>query len=300
MKNSASWSGDGSSVLTTTNVVRVSESTRCTALRTLDEPVVHRLEEDEELGDVLEELRAEDAVCELVEGPRGRGHHPRPVGHRQPSQQATAEELGHPSRGVEEVERVARGRRVDDEEVVGARRVDVVQPLHRDVVVAVHEASGDVLVQRVGEDRVAGRGVGSVPAHEVVPRLLRVEHRDPELAARDDTGSRERAVVDASLDVAERLEPERVRETACRVDGEHEDPSPVLRGRHRGGRRRRRRLADSTRAARDDDLLRGEQRIERARRSDRPRHQNPSSSPSASAICFVARRPFARAKSSGT
>ena len=37
--------------------------------RTLDEPVVHRLEEDEELGDVLEELRAEDAVCELVEGP---------------------------------------------------------------------------------------------------------------------------------------------------------------------------------------------------------------------------------------
>ena len=35
----------------------------------LDEPVVHRLEVEEELGDVLEELAAEHAVGHLVEGP---------------------------------------------------------------------------------------------------------------------------------------------------------------------------------------------------------------------------------------
>ena len=69
MKNSASCNGDGSSVLTTTNVVRLSASRRCTARRPLDEAVVHRLEQDEELGDVLQELRAEDAIGQLVEGP---------------------------------------------------------------------------------------------------------------------------------------------------------------------------------------------------------------------------------------
>ena len=40
-------------------------------LGTAREPVVHRLEAEEELGDVLEELAAEDAIGELVEGPAG-------------------------------------------------------------------------------------------------------------------------------------------------------------------------------------------------------------------------------------
>ena len=38
-------------------------------LRPLDEAVVHRLEVEEELGDVLEELAPEHAVGDLVEGP---------------------------------------------------------------------------------------------------------------------------------------------------------------------------------------------------------------------------------------
>ena len=66
---SASCSGAASSVVTTTNVVRLSCSSRSTALRARDEAVVHRLEVQEELGDVLEELAAEDAVGHLVEGP---------------------------------------------------------------------------------------------------------------------------------------------------------------------------------------------------------------------------------------
>ena len=36
----------------------------------LDEPLLHRLEEDEELGDVLEESRPEDSIRHLVEGLR--------------------------------------------------------------------------------------------------------------------------------------------------------------------------------------------------------------------------------------
>ena len=46
-----------------------------TALGPLDEAVVHRLEEDEELGDVLQELRAEDAVGHRVEGLRRHADH---------------------------------------------------------------------------------------------------------------------------------------------------------------------------------------------------------------------------------
>ena len=68
-KFSASYSGAASSVVTTANVVRRSCSSRSTALRALDEAVVHRLEVQEELGDVLEELAAEHAIGDLVEGP---------------------------------------------------------------------------------------------------------------------------------------------------------------------------------------------------------------------------------------
>ena len=42
----------------------------------LDEAGVHRLEQDEELGDVGQELRAEDPVGHLVEGPRRDVHQP--------------------------------------------------------------------------------------------------------------------------------------------------------------------------------------------------------------------------------
>ena len=45
-------------------------------LGSLHEAVVHRLEQHEELGDVLEELSPEDAVRHLVEGPGGEVHDP--------------------------------------------------------------------------------------------------------------------------------------------------------------------------------------------------------------------------------
>ena len=70
-------------------------------LRTLHEPAVHGLEVEEELGDVLEELASEPAVGHLVEGPAGGVEHAPAaatadaVGHGDPAQQSTAEELGH-------------------------------------------------------------------------------------------------------------------------------------------------------------------------------------------------------------
>ena len=88
-------------------------------VRPFDEAAVHRLEVQEELGDVLEELTAEHAIGHLVEGPAGGVEHPptpataESVGHREPTQQAAAEEVGHARRRVEEVDRVPRGRRVD-------------------------------------------------------------------------------------------------------------------------------------------------------------------------------------------
>ena len=129
-----------------------------------DEPALHGLEQHEELGDVLQEPRAQHAIGDLVERLRRHREQPRPVRHGQPAQQPAAEELDHPTRRVEDRQRVSRRRRVDDHEVEVAAGVQVVELLHRQVLVAVHEAAGDVLVERVGEHRVADLGVGCVAA----------------------------------------------------------------------------------------------------------------------------------------
>ena len=140
------------------------------------------LEQDEELGDVLQELRAQDAVGHRVEGLRREADHPGAVRRDEPAQQAGGEEVRHALGRVEEVEGVAGRRGVHDDQVVAARVVDLVQALHRDVVVALDELAGDVLVQRVGQDGVAGGGVGCVQPDQVVPGLLGVEHGRPQLA----------------------------------------------------------------------------------------------------------------------
>ena len=204
----------------------------------LDEAGVHRLEEDEELGDVLQELGAEDAVGDLVEGPGGHVDQARSIGDDQPSQEPGREEVGHALGGVEEVESVAGRRRVDDDEVVVALGVDLVEPLHGDVVVTLDEARRDVPVERVGQNLVAGAAVGRVAANEGVPRLLRVEHGRPQLAPRPDAGGPEGLVGDPVLLVADAVEAEGIGQPPGRVDGEHEHLAAVADGGH--ARRRRR------------------------------------------------------------
>ena len=235
-------------------------------LGSVDEAVVHRLEEQEELSDVLEELGAEDAIGDRVEGLRRHREHAAAGRDREPTEQAAREEVGHALGCLEEVDGVPGGRRVDDDQVVGAGRVDLVEPLHRDVVVALHEPAGDVLVERVGEDRVPGRGIRGVAADEVVPALLGVEHRRPQLAARLHAGLREGLRRHPGLDVAEGLQPEGVGEAPGRIDRQHEHLAAVVHCRHRGGRRGGGRLPDAAGAAVDDDLLGGEELLDRAGR----------------------------------
>ena len=271
MKNSASRTGAGSSVDTTTNVVRWSASVRVDGPGPLHEAVVHGLEQHEELGDVLPGTASRG--CGRPPGRRAStpACHPAPGRHGEPAQQPAAEEVGHALGGVEEVEGVAGRRRVDDDQVVAARGVELVEPLHGDVVVALHEAAGDVVVERVGEDGVAGGGVGGVAAHEVVPRLLGVEHGGPQLApGLGDAGGGERLGRDLRLHVAEALQAEGVGQPPGRVDGEHQHLAAELGGGHGRGRRRGRGLAHPARAAADDDLLGRQQLLERGRALGRP------------------------------
>ena len=176
----------------------------------------------------------EHAVGDRVERLRGGREQPRPVRHGEPAQQPRLEELLHPSGCVEHVERAARRRRVDHDQVVPPRRVQLVELLHRQVVVAVDEAARDVDVERVRQHRLTNLGVRCVAADELVPARLGVEHRGPQLAARLDTGRCERVVGHPRRGVPERTDAERVGKAARRIDGQHEHPPAEV------GRRRRR------------------------------------------------------------
>src|SRR6185503_6068253 len=108
--------------------------------------------------DLFEKGAADQAVGNLVEGLARHVDHTRrttaagAVRQREPAQEATTEELTHAARRVEEVDGVPARRRVDDDEVVCAAAVQLVQALDRDVVVALHEALREVLVEAVVQD----------------------------------------------------------------------------------------------------------------------------------------------------
>ena len=78
---------------------------------------------------------------------------------------------------VEEVEGVAGGRGVDDDELEPARRVQLVELLHRHVLLRAGEGTGDVAVEAVREDALHLLLVLRVLRDELVERRLRVEHR---------------------------------------------------------------------------------------------------------------------------
>ncbi len=203
---------------------------------------------------------------------------PRPVGDDEPPQEPGREEVGHALRGVQEVEGVPGRRGVHHDEVVVALGVDLVQPLHGDVVVTLHEPSRDVLVQRVGQDLVPGPGIGRVPADEGVPRLLGVEHRRPQLSPRLEPGSAEGLVGDAMLGIADPFETEGIGQPLGRVDGEDQHLAPVAQRGHQRGGGCGGCLADPTGPAGDGDLLGGEQAVHRpaARRGGlRPVRRSP-------------------------
>ena len=169
----------------------------------------------------------------------------RPRRHQQ-LQRARVDELRQPPRRVEEVERVAGRRRVEHEQVVAALLAQLVELLHRHVLLRAGHRVGQLLVDAVGEHRVAGALVRRVPVDQLVEGALGVEHHRPQLAVH--------AGVDAALLVAQLGQPERVGQPPRRVDRQHRHLLAARRHAERD-RRRRGRLADAAGARADADLL---------------------------------------------
>src|SRR5919201_3774907 len=234
-------------------------------LEALDEPA-QRAEED---AQVLEQIDAGQAL-------EHREHDARPApddpggqaGRREEDlQRAPLEEARQPVGGVEEVQRVARRRRVEDEHVEAPGAVEVVELGDRRELLRAGHRAGQLLIDAVGEDVVAGALVGREAGDEVVERALGVEHHRPQLAAHLDPVAGEAVGVDEARLVAELVEPQGVGQPLGGVDGDDSDAQPARRQAHRQCRRRGR-LADATRAGADDDALAVQSPVERhARRS---------------------------------
>ena len=155
---------------------------------------------------------------------------------------------------------MAAGRGVDHDQVPVAAGVELVEALGRDVVVGGHELPGDVLVERVAEDRVTGGGVRRVTPHQRVPRLLRVQHGHPQLAA----GRLDRRRLDPDRHVAQRaVEPQGGGQPPGGVDGEHQHLAGRAGGHPGAERGGEGRLADAARPAHHDQAVGVEQPAER-------------------------------------
>jgi hypothetical protein len=162
------------------------------------------------------------------------------------------EERPEPLGRVEEVQRRPRRRRVDDDEVPGALavgpRAQLPELLHRHVFLGPRERGRHGLVEGVGEDLLSGLA-SRVGEHDLVEGPLHVEHHRVEAAAGHGLG---RQAGDQPRHIVELGEAERLGQATRRVDGQHDDPAPLLGGpqSERGGGRR---LADTARPAADDD-----------------------------------------------
>ena len=225
------------------------------ALRALAEALRHVAEALEELGQVLQQVDAGDALERREQHATGAPEHlyTKPSRFEEELQRAPLDEARHALRGVDEVERVARGRRVEHEQVVARLLVQLVQLLHRHVLLRARHRVGDLLVDAVLQDAVARLLVGRVALHEIVEGALRVEHHRPQLALHLDPVGGEALRVDEPFLVAQLRQPQRVCEPLGGVDREHGDLQP-LRGHSHRDRRRRRRLADAAGACADADL----------------------------------------------
>ncbi len=122
--------------------------------RALAEPVLHALERAEERDDVLDDLRTDHLGHRAYERlHRNAGHAQiRTRRHHQELEDAVVEQPYDSLRRVEEVERVSGRWRVDDNQVEPAPIVELVQLLHRHVLLRAPERAGDVAVERVGKD----------------------------------------------------------------------------------------------------------------------------------------------------
>ena len=147
---------------------------------------------------------------------RARRHHQQP-------EDAVVEHAQQPVGRVEEVERVTGRRSVDDDDLVAAVLVQLVELLHRHVFLRARERARHVAVEAVVEDAFGLFLADRVARDESVERRLRVEHqrREPAARGRGAVGIPQLARHLARR-VGERVEPERVGEPLRRVD-RHDD-----------------------------------------------------------------------------
>ena len=139
---------------------------------------------------------------------------------------AALEEAGQAAGRVEEVERVARRRRVEHEQVVAALLVELVELGDRGELLRAGDRARELLVDPVAEDLVARRGVGRELLDHLVEGALGVEHHRPQLALHLDPVGAEALGVDEPRLVAELLHPERVGEPLGGVDRDDRDAQP--------------------------------------------------------------------------
>ena len=224
----------------------------------LAEPAEHRVDRADERRQVGEQLCAEDlgehtgeeSESRAEELPDASSGPPRRRG--EDLDEASVEEGAQAVGSIEEVQRRARGGRVDHDEVPGAVSIglgaQLPELLHRHVLLRAREGGRQCLVERVVEDRLSALRVG-VGLDDLVEGPLHVEHHRAERALSLDADDRARGVVEFG-------EPHGLGETSRRIDGEHADSPAHLRGAQTEGRGRRG-LADATRAAAHDDARRG-------------------------------------------
>jgi hypothetical protein len=101
--------------------------------------------------------------------------------------------------------------------------MDLEELLHRHVLLRAGEGIGDLAVDPVLQDPVAGLVVGRMLLHELVEGRLGVEHHRPELALHLGAVALEELRVHLARLVVELAQPERVGEPLGWIDGQHRD-----------------------------------------------------------------------------
>ena len=132
-----------------------------------------------------EMVRRNACAATAAHAQRGTGRH------HQEAEDAVVEQPGEPAGRVEEVERVPGRRRVDHDEVEPAAVVELVQLLHRHVLLRARERAGDVAVEAVLEDALRLLVVARVGQDELVERGLGVEHQRVQTPTRSGVAARD-------------------------------------------------------------------------------------------------------------
>ena len=148
--------GRAAGEVTIRNVVAGSVEQRADAPRALGEAVDHPAERAEEHRQVLQQVDAGDAL-EHREHDAGAAAEisRRSRGPQEDPDRAALEEAREPAGRVEEVERVARRRRVEHEQVVVALLVELVELGDRGELLRAGDRARELLVDAVGEHLVA-------------------------------------------------------------------------------------------------------------------------------------------------